>query len=140
MARRDGVFVADNIADAVEGICRATARNQSSMLQDVRAGRRTEIDQINGEIARRADAHGVPAPLCRALTALVHGLEAREEVRMIVIAGEQSDARLGGRRSSAVMPSSSPTWPRQVAAGADTWTATSVSGTRGRACAAAGWS
>lgn len=79
VARRDGVFVADNIADAVEGICRATARNRSSMLQDIRAGRRTEIDQINGEIARRADAHGVPAPLCRALTALVHGLEAREE-------------------------------------------------------------
>lgn len=79
VARRDGAFVADNIAEAVEGICRATARNRSSMLQDVGARRRTEIDQINGEIARRAEARGVPAPLCRALTALVHGLEARGE-------------------------------------------------------------
>jgi len=79
VARHCGVFVRDDIAGPVEAICRQTAQNRSSMLQDVSAGRRTEIDFINGEIARRAEERGLPAPLCRALTALVHGLETREE-------------------------------------------------------------
>ena len=79
VARRCGVFVREGIAGPVEAICRQTAQNRSSMLQDVSAGRRSEIDFINGEIARRAEERGLPAPLCRALTALVHGLEAREE-------------------------------------------------------------
>jgi 2-dehydropantoate 2-reductase len=59
---------------AVEEVCRKTATNQCSMLQDVRAGRRTEIEQINGEIVRRAAAAGVPTPLNQALVALVAGL------------------------------------------------------------------
>ncbi len=79
VARRSGVFVREDIALIVENICRRTAQNRSSMLQDVTAGRRTEIDYINGEIVRRADACGVAAPLCRMLTALVHGLETRKE-------------------------------------------------------------
>ncbi len=74
VARMSGAFVHEDIAGLVEDICRQTAQNRSSMLQDVSAGRRTEIDYINGEIARRADERGVPAPLCRMLTALVQGL------------------------------------------------------------------
>jgi 2-dehydropantoate 2-reductase len=61
-------------AAAVEEVCRKTATNQCSMLQDVQAGRRTEIEQINGEIVGRAVAAGVPTPLNQALIALVEGL------------------------------------------------------------------
>lgn len=46
-----------------------------SMLEDVRHRRRTEVDAINGAVARRADSLGVPAPLNRAILALVTGLE-----------------------------------------------------------------
>ncbi|WP_194843378.1 ketopantoate reductase family protein [Paenibacillus sp. B01] len=56
-------------------VCRRTAANTSSMLADVRAGRPTEIASINGELARLAARHGVPAPLNEAAAALVHALE-----------------------------------------------------------------
>jgi 2-dehydropantoate 2-reductase len=46
------------------------------MTQDVEAGRRTEIDVINGAIVREAEARGLDAPLNRALVALVKGYEA----------------------------------------------------------------
>jgi 2-dehydropantoate 2-reductase len=46
------------------------------MLQDIEAGRRTEIDTINGAAIRLSDKHGIAAPLNRALYALVKGREA----------------------------------------------------------------
>ena len=61
-------------ASAAE-VARRTAANRSSMLQDVLARRRTEIDYINGFLCRRADAAGIPCPLNRALCARIHALE-----------------------------------------------------------------
>jgi len=49
--------------------------HKPSMLQDVEAGRQTEIDFLNGAIVDFGERHGVDAPLNRALTALVKGLE-----------------------------------------------------------------
>jgi 2-dehydropantoate 2-reductase len=49
--------------------------HKPSMLQDVEAGRATEIDFLNGAIADFGARYGVDAPLNRALTALVKGLE-----------------------------------------------------------------
>lgn len=57
--------------DEVEEICRLTANNRSSMLQDLSAGRRTEIEQINGAIAAAARKVGLSAPLNATLAALV---------------------------------------------------------------------
>jgi 2-dehydropantoate 2-reductase len=50
--------------------------HKASMLQDVEARRATEIDYLNGGIARFGRELGVPTPLNDALTALVKGLEA----------------------------------------------------------------
>ena len=50
--------------------------HKASMLQDVEARRQTEIDYLNGGIARFGREHGVPAPLNEAILALVKGLEA----------------------------------------------------------------
>ncbi|HZQ66233.1 MAG TPA: ketopantoate reductase family protein [Gaiellaceae bacterium] len=47
--------------------------HKPSMLQDVEAGRETEIDFLNGAIAAFGERHGVDAPLNRALTQLVKG-------------------------------------------------------------------
>ena len=54
--------------------------HKPSMLQDVEAGRDTEIDFLNGAIVSFGRRYGVDAPLNQALTALVKGIEhARRE-------------------------------------------------------------
>ncbi len=45
--------------------------HKPSMLQDIEAGRETEIDFLNGAIVAFGERYGVDAPLNRALTALV---------------------------------------------------------------------
>jgi 2-dehydropantoate 2-reductase len=50
--------------------------HKASMLQDVEAGRLTEIDYLNGGIVRFGEEHDVATPLNRAIWALVKGLEA----------------------------------------------------------------
>ncbi len=55
--------------------------HKPSMLQDVEAGRPTEIDFLNGAVVSFGERHGVDAPLNRALTALVKGLERRDQER-----------------------------------------------------------
>ncbi|MBI5116189.1 2-dehydropantoate 2-reductase [Candidatus Poribacteria bacterium] len=59
----------------VEEVCRLTATNVSSMLQDILAKRRTEIDAINGAMAKIGNELGVPAPVNSLLTSLVHTIE-----------------------------------------------------------------
>ena len=54
-----------------EEVCRATAANLSSMLQDVRRGSRTEIDAINGALVGVAESAGLAAPVNRLLWHLV---------------------------------------------------------------------
>jgi len=49
--------------------------HKASMLQDVEARRATEIDYLNGGIARFGREHGVPTPLNEAILALVKGVE-----------------------------------------------------------------
>ena len=44
----------------------------SSTAQDLARGRKTEIDALNGYVARRGKELGVPTPVNQALTALVH--------------------------------------------------------------------
>ncbi|HZG86598.1 2-dehydropantoate 2-reductase [Paenibacillus sp.] len=58
-------------------VCEKTAANRSSMLQDVLAGRPTEIEFITGAVLRRAEASGAAAPTHAALYRMVKGIESR---------------------------------------------------------------
>ncbi|MDZ7688743.1 MAG: ketopantoate reductase family protein [Halobacteriales archaeon] len=59
VAHENGVRVEGAPERALE-VARATAENESSTLQDVRAGRRTEIDALNGYVVRTAEDVDVP--------------------------------------------------------------------------------
>lgn len=58
---------ASNLHTAVAQVAAATAENRSSMLQDVSAGRPTEIDYITGYLVARAAAAGIAVPRNRAV-------------------------------------------------------------------------
>jgi 2-dehydropantoate 2-reductase len=61
--------------DYIHTLLERAGPTKASMLQDFEAGRRTEIDVINGAVVKAADETGTPAPLNRALVALVKGWE-----------------------------------------------------------------
>ncbi|MBV8643650.1 MAG: 2-dehydropantoate 2-reductase, partial [Candidatus Eremiobacteraeota bacterium] len=62
----------------VEGVALTAAANRNSMLQDLDAGRPTEIEAISGAIARRAQRYGIAVPLTETVLRLVR---ARERAR-----------------------------------------------------------
>lgn len=64
----------DPIGRVVE-VCRATAGNIASMLQDVLKEKNTEIDFINGAIVREGKAMGIPTPVNLTLTSLVQVIQ-----------------------------------------------------------------
>jgi len=74
-------LAADRAIERTDEVIAATAKNRSSMLQDVAAGRRTEIDAITGYIVDRGDAHGIEVPTNRVLLALVRGWERGQGIR-----------------------------------------------------------
>lgn len=49
--------------------------NKPSMLLHIEAGKRTEIDVLNGAVVREGKALGVPTPFNEAITMLIKGLE-----------------------------------------------------------------
>lgn len=74
-------FEAASLTAKVEEVCRLTAANVSSMRQDARRGKRTEIEQINGAIVREGKRLGMDTPLNRLLVRLVEGKASPEEAR-----------------------------------------------------------
>ncbi|MEM6484411.1 MAG: 2-dehydropantoate 2-reductase [Pseudomonadota bacterium] len=57
----------ESLHDAALSVCRSTAGNRSSTLQDIQAGRRTEIAYLNGELLARAGDLKLALPLCQRL-------------------------------------------------------------------------
>ena len=77
VASKKGIKLKEDPVEATFRVAKATAFNKNSMLQDLERGRRTEVDYINGAIAREAKGLGVEAPLNEALAIMVKAMEAR---------------------------------------------------------------
>jgi 2-dehydropantoate 2-reductase len=77
VAATEGYRFQQSLVEAAENLCRQTKNNISSMLQDVRSRKKTEIRAISGEILLRAQATSLPTPRTRVVYQLVRGLESR---------------------------------------------------------------
>ncbi len=66
-----------------EDIAYRTSGNRNSMLLDLAAGRRTEIDFLNGRIVEIATKHGIPVPL-------------NDQMVELILKRESGDDRSGG--------------------------------------------
>ena len=100
VARAGGIELAVEPERRLREVCTATAANRSSMLQDVLAGRRTEIEAVNAQVASRGKSLGIPAPVNHLLTQLIRALE---------IAAR--DGGRGGQGSQPPAPSPTPSPP-----------------------------
>ncbi|MEM7126884.1 MAG: 2-dehydropantoate 2-reductase [Chloroflexota bacterium] len=61
----------DRVHSTIEKSCHEHANHKPSMLQDLLAGRRTEVDSLNGAVVERAKQVGMEAPLNEMLYRLV---------------------------------------------------------------------
>lgn len=77
----------------VTSIANTTAENYSSMVQDIRSGRLTEIDYINGYIVKRGEEMGIHCVMNYMLMHMVKGKNkntAQEKADLLPLAGRRS--------------------------------------------------
>ncbi len=78
VAAADGVsFDAESVFSSIMQTSHAAATGRTSMCQDIQAGRRTEIDFINGAVVRLGKQYGIPTPCHEMIVNLIHALEER---------------------------------------------------------------
>ena len=75
-----GVKVFAGQTDRILALGASMAGQYSSTAQDMRRGRPTEIDYLNGYVVRQGAAHAIPTPLNQALLALVKIMEDKARV------------------------------------------------------------
>ncbi len=71
VARAGGLSLSGDPSARLRQVCTDTAANHSSMLQDILAGRPTEIEALNAQVANRGRALGLPTPVNDLLTLLL---------------------------------------------------------------------
>jgi 2-dehydropantoate 2-reductase len=74
VARAAGLTLRGDPAERLRQVCSNTAANRSSMLQDILAGRPTEIEALNAQVAARGRALGLPTPVNDLLTLLLRAV------------------------------------------------------------------
>jgi len=77
VARALGITIPGDVFAAVDRIATSMPGQVSSTCQDLRRGKPTEIDHLNGYIVAEGERLGIATPLNRALHALVKALETK---------------------------------------------------------------
>ena len=81
VAKLDGVELSDEDLKQVFKSLETTRANVNATLQDLRAGKHTEVDYLNGAVVRRAWEHDQNAPLNETIVNLINYLEKVEARR-----------------------------------------------------------
>ena len=82
VAAADGeVFEKQKVLESVKNLCEGAKNGYASMVQDRRAGRRTEIDFINGAVVRYGKKYGIATPVNEAVVGFVHAYEESDRRR-----------------------------------------------------------
>jgi 2-dehydropantoate 2-reductase len=72
VARAEGVALPDDLVErTLTNIAGLPPNLYSSLYDDLRAGRRMEVEALQAELSRRAEGAGVPAPATSALYAVL---------------------------------------------------------------------
>ncbi len=74
VALSSGIMLTSSFSDIIQ-VCKNTSTNISSMLQDIRNKKTTEIDAINGALLERAKNSGIAAPANRKLVSHIKKIE-----------------------------------------------------------------
>lgn len=77
VAAAEGVDIPSDPWGSILAIAQSMPTQCSSTAQDLRRGKRSEIDHLNGYVAARGAALGIPTPVNRALHALVRVMGSR---------------------------------------------------------------
>jgi len=77
-AQGDRKAIEEVEATMLKGLARMTDEGVPSTGQDIRKGRRTEIDFLNGLVVAKGEDAGIPAPTHKALVEVVKQVERRE--------------------------------------------------------------
>lgn len=75
VAKAAGIVLSPDLDAVARRIAQTMSSQRSSTAQDLAAGKRSEIDHLNGYVARRGEALGVPVSVNRALWVMVRLLE-----------------------------------------------------------------
>ena len=76
VARASGVDLGDiELDEYLRDVVVISPENRCSMLQDIMAGRPTEIDALCGAVVLRGEAEGIPTPCNAILHGLIKGIE-----------------------------------------------------------------
>jgi len=75
VARAFGIDLPENFQSFGMDYLRKAGHHRPSMLVDMEAGRKTEVGWLNGKIADYGDRAGIPTPVNKTLTVMIHLME-----------------------------------------------------------------
>ncbi len=79
LAQRVGVNLGEQDLDEWNAVLKTLSpRGKTSMLQDIEASRKTEIEIFAGKVVELGKSHGIPTPVNQTILNIVHVLEQYE--------------------------------------------------------------
>jgi 2-dehydropantoate 2-reductase len=75
VGKAEGLTFEYSLLDKLKGNWSGGSDFYPSMWQDLHAGKRTEIDAINGAISKLGEQHSIPTPYNDMITSLIKALE-----------------------------------------------------------------